>query len=226
MSSSMIRKLRDHLPRELWQFRHWIPPLGDERSQSLKSGSSNVRSTPIRLRGLALLLITPAIALAGSIIYERPSVTPAVAPSTSQYFPAASLFGFNVFDDFTLTADVSVADVHWRGHYFNSLAEATAVPAANSSGVGIYFFSDSSGEPGTQLAAYGFTPSGAHESPVGVETISGREHNIFAYWADLPTPFRVTGGVTDWLRIVAFSPPPSETDAQWGWGRASSGGTA
>ena len=117
-----------------------IDPAAERRAVAkLEIWSSNVRSTPIRLRGLALLLITPAIALAGPIIYEQPSVTPAVTPSTSQCFPAGSLFGFNVFDDFAADGGRPVADVHWRGHYFNSLAEATAVPAANSSGVGIYF---------------------------------------------------------------------------------------
>ena len=185
-----------------------------------------MQSLSIRLRILVLLLITQMIALAGPIIYEQPSVSPPVLPSTSQYFPDVASYGFNVFDDFTLTANASIADVHWRGHYFNLLAGATDIPAANSTGFGVGFFSDNAGEPGTQLAPYSFTPSQAHEGLVGVYTVDGREHNLFDYWVDLPSAFNAAAGVTYWLRIVAFSPIPTATEAQWGWGRSSSGGTA
>ncbi len=185
-----------------------------------------MRSISIRLLVVALLLIVPTIALADQIIYEQPPVSPAVLPSTSQYFPDVAYFGYNVFDDFALTVDASIADVHWRGHYFNLLADPAEVPATNATGFGIEFFSDNAGNPGTRLAGYSFTPGQAHESLVGTETVSGSKHTIFDYWVDLPVAFGATSGTTYWLRIVAFSPLPSGAEAQWGWGRASSGGTA
>jgi hypothetical protein len=135
-------------------------------------------------------------------------------------------FSFQTFDNFLLGSNTAVADVHWQGAYFNAAISSTAVPAApNSTGFGVNFYADNGGVPGSLLANYSFSPSGAHETFVGNQFAPNLNLTlaIFTYDVDLPSTFLATAGTSYWLSVYAFSPPPSASEAQWGWAGGTGG---
>ena len=129
-------------------------------------------------------------------------------------------FTFQTFDNFLLSSATAISDVHWQGAYFNTLISPTAPPTApNSTGFGVNFYADNGGLPGSLLASYTFSPSGAHETFVGNQFAANLNLTlaVFNYDVDLPSTFAAAAGTSYWLSVFAFSPPPSATEAQWGW---------
>jgi hypothetical protein len=180
-----------------------------------------------QLRRLALSLVLLAVgycpaSLASpviSVVYDQPPTSPVVSARASQFITPPGAFNFQTFDNFTLSADASLFEVRWRGAYFNTLIAPTDPPVApNATGFGVAFYADNGGIPGALLSVQTFTPTEAGETSLGTQFAPGLNLTLalFDYAAFLPTTF-AAAGVPYWLSVYALSPPPSATEAQWGW---------
>ena len=108
------------------------------------------------------------------------------------------------YDNFELAQSSLITEVHWTGAYFNP-SQQSAISAFT-----ISFWGDNAGQPGAALGTYTI-PGNANESALG--------NLIFAYDADLATPFLASGGTDYWISIVASMGFPP----QWGWARGTGG---
>jgi hypothetical protein len=177
-----------------------------------------------RFRLFAIAAISSMASLCSSawaaVVYTQPAQSPVVSARASQFVTPPGAFTFQTFDNFSLNADTSIGDVHWQGAYFNVLIPPTSAPIApNATGFGVNFYADNAGLPGALLSTASFSPSGANESFVGNEFAPNLNVTlaIFDYDVVLSVPFLATAGTPYWLSVFAASPPPSATDAQWGW---------
>lgn len=110
--------------------------------------------------------------------------------------------GFRVADDFVLTTDAIITDVHWWGE-------------SNSGGndFRFTFYADGGGVPGSILQT-----SGGTLSTVIVNVGSGFDPVGF-YSSTLASPFTASGATTYWLSIFNGA-----GDASWLWLRADASG--
>jgi hypothetical protein len=178
--------------------------------------------TNFRLFTIAAILLIASLGNAAhaAVIYSQPAQSPVVSARASQFVTPPGAFSFQTFDNFSLSANTAISDVHWRGAYFNTLISPTAPPVApNATGFGVNFYADNGGVPGALLSTASFSPSGANETFVGNQFAPNLNLTlaIFDYDVDLTSPFLATAGTTYWLSVFSFSPPPSPNDAQWGW---------
>lgn len=168
----------------------------------------------------AAVLIPIATARAVPVdVYDQAPELPFVAAS-SQFFPVVSMFGFNVFDNFTLGSTETVSSVKWLGSYFNILEPLNNPASPNAVGFGIDFFTSSSGAPGALLSSTTLTLAQVDETLVGTQTGFGNLNisvPLYSYMADLAAPFTVIGGTEYWIRIYSLSALPAADVAQWGW---------
>jgi hypothetical protein len=174
-----------------------------------------------RLLATAAILVTSVCSNAwAEVVYSQPAQSPAVSARASQFVTPPGAFIFQTFDDFLLSSDTALADVHWQGAYFNILIPPESEPSApNSTGFGVNFYADNNELPGALLATYSFSPSGANETFVGNQFAPNLNLTlaIFTYDVDLPSTFLAAAGTSYWLSVFAFSPEPGASEAQWGW---------
>ncbi len=120
----------------------------------------------------------------------------------SSWYPPDGLDGdAYCWDNFTLSADASITEVHWRGGYEYHPAGTGQAPVSDFE-VSIYRSIGGGSQPdlaaGGQLVRY-YVGGNAGETPAG--TFGGVALDDYVY--TLPSPFPATGGVKYWVRIVA-----------------------
>lgn len=142
------------------------------------------------------------IAAANPVIYSQAWAGAADMYSSQNDTTTGGFGNFaTVYDDFRLSANYRVTDVHWTGGFFNP-ASAGAITSFR-----IAFYADNAGQPGAAL--YSAVVAGnANETSLG--TVGG--FPMFTYSVDLGTEFLATANTRYWMSIVpdlAFPP-------QWG----------
>lgn len=155
---------------------------------------------------IAILWVGEARAADSTPLYVQPPQRP-LGGLASQDSPGSFGFPYTAFDNFTLTADASIATVEWQGSYSSSGGTMT--------GVEITFWSDDAGLPGEALQTYEIAGN-AGETFLASDVFGFRAHT---YTAPLPTPFAADAGTTYWLSIrptVSFPP-------QWFWRQGDGG---
>jgi hypothetical protein len=158
---------------------------------------------------LGLVLVAGSRAQADPIVYTQPSLFPTGSLFASQNDPGGFGNFAAVYDNFTLSGDTDVTDVHWTGGYFNPATQG-AIQSFD-----ITFWSDVAGAPGASLLAQNIAGT-ANESFVGNDAGG---FPIFNYSVILNTSFLANAGTTYWLSIVPTVPFPP----QWGWYTGSGG---
>jgi hypothetical protein len=177
----------------------------------------------------AVLAASPALAL--PIVYSQAPQSPVQSTRASQ---STSTFGliFQTFSSFSLSANSSISGVLWKGSYFNTLVNNGAFnPPPNAASFAVAFYGNNSGTPGSLLSLFSFSPAAAGQTFVGQQAFPATTPTlglgIYNYAATLPTSFLATAGTTYWLSVIAFTPDPTATQAQWGWnGGAGGSGTS
>ena len=168
-----------------------------------------MKQRAVTLLMLSSLLVAADRASASSILYSQASDLNGAL--SSQNDDAVGGFGnfATTYDNFVLSVDSEVTDVHWTGSYFNPPTAGTITEFT------ITFYADAAGEPGGSLFAETIAGT-AGETSIGADNFGDP---TFTYSVDLSTPFSATGGTAYWLSIVptlAFPP-------QWGWETSAAG---
>jgi|SRR5215475_7258449 len=146
------------------------------------------------LLSFALLIATPDARAA--VIYEQPpgpnSDTELISSMLDNFGQTP---GFRTADNFVLSTNVIISDVHWWGE-------------SNSGGNNFQFtfYADGGGVPGAILHS-----TGGSLSAMTVNVGSGFDPVTF-YSSDLVSPFSATAGTTYWLSIFNQA-----NDASWQW---------
>ena len=154
---------------------------------------------------VALLVFTAAPKCVGTVVYSQ-------APDYENLWASQNDIGgygsyATVYDNFSLSSFTEISAVEWVGGYFNPPSAGTIT------GWTVTFWSDSAGQPGSQLTSFVLAGNGG-------ETFL-QKHDlgdpIYSYHA--PVSFDAAAAVMYWLSVVpdlAFSP-------QWGWTTSSQG---
>jgi hypothetical protein len=176
---------------------HFLTITTNLEGQSVK----HVRGVLCFAMAMAFLggAITPA--QADPVVYSQTSNFPASAFFFSTNDLSPNNLDSAVYDNFTLTNNSLVTDVHWQGAY------AIATTPGNTLFT-VTFWSDNAGQPGSVLLTENFV--GANETLLGNDAAGTPTFN---YAVDLTAPFLATGGTQYWLSVVAnLNVPPV-----WGW---------
>lgn len=182
------------------------------------------------LVAFSALLFVVGQARADTIVYSQAANK--WGPYASQNDTTYGNFA-TVYDNFTLSSNTSITDVHWIGAYFYGPPDPDFLGSAapgTITGFTLKFWSDVidsgtgldrpqieaapiltvtvSGNAGETDLGYGdiYVASGPNFTGIG-------PNEMYSYGINLATPFTATGGTNYWLSIVADSTYPPE----WGW---------
>ena len=179
------------------------PPAANEvllphRSQSalfIASLSSSVKTMSLthvyaclsrKLSAFALMASLASPSVASYVVYSQGPQNS--GPSYASCFSLPLGCTQQVADDFTLTEDTLITDIHWWGNYDTGTAPAT-------DDFTITFYEDIFSRPGKQLDALSIT----RQSASGLTNINGVP--VFKYDALLSAPFEVLANTTYWVSI-------------------------
>lgn len=141
------------------------------------------------IQALAAFLLSFAIDAGAAVIYEQlPGNSGNRTSSTLDFFGNSP--GFRAADDFVLSADASISDVHWWG-----------VSLSGGIDFQFTFYSDDGGKPGAVL----------HTSDGSLSTEVTANHGPF-YSSDLTSSFSASAGTRYWISIFNEA-----DDAAWAW---------
>ncbi|MBL8770769.1 MAG: PEPxxWA-CTERM sorting domain-containing protein [Phenylobacterium sp.] len=123
-----------------------------------------------------------------------------------------SLYGFQTFDNFTLSRDARIQTVTWRGFVWQDGVGSGTAPDPITETWQVGFYADNLATPDTDANLYTANIDAADVTVtlLGVDVFSGDNVNVYEWSATLPTDFLATGGVRYWVSPVSlqasFSP--------------------
>ena len=151
--------------------------------------------------GLASLIATPN-AKAGAVYEQLPGTNSNQEIISSTLNNAGTTPGFRTADNFILSTNAIITDVHWWGHLNSGGSNFTFT-----------FYADNGGVPGAILDS-----SGGSLSITTVNVGSGLDPVTF-YSSDLVSPFSAAACTSYWLSVF-----DQATDASWLWLSANNAG--
>ncbi len=118
-----------------------------------------------------------------------------------------------VFDDFTLSADLTIRSVDWQGIYCVQQPNAPA-PSPTATSFVVSFYADANGRPNLaaplQTSTYSTAQTGQNPIKTQAGLNCGTAQNVswsfFDYSVALATPFAASAGTKYWFSIQAVTP--------------------
>jgi len=133
----------------------------------------------------ALLILLSASCVDATVLYEQPRDPNAANTGSFSYFPQ------QLADQFELTADTTITDVHWFGSFFNSNSTEVNTPEFR-----IRFFNNDFGVPESDP----FYDVVVTPDKIDTSIILNSER-VWEFWAD-PIPFVELLAGTYWISIL------------------------
>jgi hypothetical protein len=169
------------------------------QAESRFSCDQPMPKTGAYILSLAIALASTS-AVADPIVYSQPYVNNGAAYSSQNDTVNGNGNFATVYDNFSLTQNTTITDVHWTGAYFNG---GVGTPSVFT----IQFWSDAAGQPGVSLNSNTIPAANDGQTP----TAGGNP--TFTYSVDLANAFVANAGTQYWMSIVASMGVPP----QWGW---------
>ena len=169
---------------------------------------------------LALLLISGAALTshADPTVFSQPytGVDDGYITWESYAYPGGA--GGRTYDNFALPATTSVTAVQWYGNYIVTTGASGNPAAPNTATFEISFWSDSGGQPGSELAVATIAYADTTPTALGTVDFSFSDGDasipLLSYRAVLPTAFVATAGQTYWISILSNA---TADQPNWSW---------
>jgi len=168
----------------------------------------------------ALGLLGLASEAAAGVVYSQAGDGQACSPQCwTSDIGSADNYGFQTFDNFTLSKSAGITTVSWQGFYYDyvNLANDPVAPVTNN--WQIQFYGDSAGLPGALLYTTTETAAQVTTTLLDQDTPFLAAANVYEFTAVLPTAFAASAGTPYW-----FSPLSLQTDFNpfFSWSAAAS----
>ncbi len=151
-----------------------------------------------KVMGFALVLLV--LALGSSDL--RADTVYAQVPNWTDAYISDPGYPQWMADDFRLTGDTFVTDVHWLGIYVQT--------PSNPDGFTVAFYDEGSGPNSTPFASFNVGDVGRLDTGM---TMQG--YVVYAYSCFLPSPILFDGGVTYYISISNATNPTTASDWYW-----------
>jgi PEP-CTERM motif len=154
----------------------------------------------------SFLLVSAMAVLAtqaqAGVLYSQPGSSAACAGYCwTSTFSSNTISGYATFDDFSLSKTSNVTSASWNGFIWDT--------SGNDAGIQsgafwyVYFFSDASGVPGTNIYQQVVTPTMTH---LASDTFDGQPVEVYNFSATLPVDFTADANKTYWFVPLLVQP--------------------